>query len=86
MDNAIIRCTLVTSDEGQRIPHAHRLVRREDGIDSDDPHHIKVSPALGFTATYVTFHWSISFIELNLTTLDLTIPLIIHLFFSLLFL
>ncbi|XP_076162252.1 nuclear factor NF-kappa-B family member relish isoform X2 [Ptiloglossa arizonensis] len=52
MDNAIIRCTLVTSDEGQRIPHAHRLVRREDGIDSDDPHHIKVSPALGFTATF----------------------------------
>ncbi|XP_053994187.1 nuclear factor NF-kappa-B p100 subunit isoform X1 [Hylaeus volcanicus] len=52
LDNAIIRCTLVTSDDGQRIPHAHRLVRRQDGIDSDDPHHIKVSSENGFVATF----------------------------------
>ncbi|XP_076234971.1 nuclear factor NF-kappa-B family member relish isoform X2 [Calliopsis andreniformis] len=52
MENAIIRCKLVTSDEGPRIPHAHRLVRREGGIDREDPHHVKVSPETGFIATF----------------------------------
>ncbi|XP_076618995.1 nuclear factor NF-kappa-B family member relish isoform X2 [Colletes latitarsis] len=52
LENAVIRCTLVTSDGGQRIRHAHRLVRRKDGIDSDDPHHVKVSCETGFTATF----------------------------------
>lgn len=49
----MIRCTLVTSDEGHRIPHAHRLVRREGSTDHDDPHHVKVSPETGFVASYV---------------------------------
>ena len=52
LENAVIRCTLVTSDEGQRIPHAHRLVRKEGSVDLDDPHHVKVSPETGFVATF----------------------------------
>ncbi|KAK2584999.1 hypothetical protein KPH14_008528 [Odynerus spinipes] len=51
-DKAIIRCTLVTSDEGQRIPHAHRLVRREGHVDRDDPHDIEVSHENGFVAAF----------------------------------
>ncbi|XP_015438643.1 PREDICTED: nuclear factor NF-kappa-B p110 subunit [Dufourea novaeangliae] len=50
--SAVIRCTLVTSDEGHRIPHAHRLVRRVDGVDCDDPHDIKVTPENRFIATF----------------------------------
>lgn len=49
---AIIRCTLVTSDEQQRIPHAHHLVRREGHVDRDDPHDIEVSNENGFTAAF----------------------------------
>lgn len=51
-DKAIIRCTLVTSGEDQRIPHAHRLVRREGNMDRDDPHHVEVSAETGFTASF----------------------------------
>ncbi|XP_078050325.1 nuclear factor NF-kappa-B family member relish [Augochlora pura] len=49
---ATIRCTLVTSDENARIPHAHRLVRRVNGEDCDDPHVIDVTPENGFIATF----------------------------------
>ncbi|XP_066598620.1 nuclear factor NF-kappa-B p110 subunit [Prorops nasuta] len=49
---AIIRCTLVTSDEKCRIPHAHRLVRKHDAKEQDDPHHIEVSPKVGFLAYF----------------------------------
>ncbi|PBC34834.1 nuclear factor NF-kappa-B p100 subunit isoform X1 [Apis cerana] len=49
--NAIIRCTLVTSDEHQRIPHPHKLVHR-DGLDSDDPHDVKVSAENEYIATF----------------------------------
>ncbi|XP_033335241.2 nuclear factor NF-kappa-B family member relish isoform X1 [Megalopta genalis] len=49
---AKIRCTLVTSDENARIPHAHRLVRRVNGEDCDDPHIIDVTPENGFIATF----------------------------------
>lgn len=52
MDKAIIRCTLVTTDEDLRIPHAHRLVRRIDSIDKGDPHYIEVSPQNDFTAEF----------------------------------
>lgn len=54
METAIIRCTLVTSDEGRRIPHAHRLVYRDGGVDYDEPYHVKVSPETGYTVAYVT--------------------------------
>lgn len=53
MDKAIIRCTLVTTDEIHRIPHAHRLVRRMDSTDIGDPHYIEVSIHNDFTAEYV---------------------------------
>lgn len=61
MDTAIIRCTLVTTDEDLiiphnqdlRLPHAHRLVRRIDSTDKGDPHYIEVSPQNDFTAEYV---------------------------------
>ncbi|XP_034190920.1 nuclear factor NF-kappa-B family member relish isoform X1 [Osmia lignaria lignaria] len=53
METAIIRCTLVTSDEGRRIPHAHRLVYRDGGVDYDEPYHVKVSPETGYI---VAFH------------------------------
>ncbi|XP_017791492.1 PREDICTED: nuclear factor NF-kappa-B p110 subunit [Habropoda laboriosa] len=49
---AIIRCTLVTSDESQRIPHAHRLVHRDGGIDNDDPYDVLVSPEIGYIARF----------------------------------
>ncbi|CAK9815825.1 Nuclear factor NF-kappa-B p110 subunit [Anthophora quadrimaculata] len=49
---AIIRCTLVTSDESQRIPHAHRLVHRDGGIDNDDPYDVMVSPEVGYVARF----------------------------------
>ncbi|XP_017753441.1 PREDICTED: nuclear factor NF-kappa-B p110 subunit [Eufriesea mexicana] len=52
METAIIQCTLVTSNEGQRIPHAHRLVHRDGGMDYDDPHYVKVSADTGYTATF----------------------------------
>ncbi|KAL0117682.1 hypothetical protein PUN28_008825 [Cardiocondyla obscurior] len=52
LDKAIIRCTLVTTDEGLRIPHAHRLVRRMNGVDKGDPHYIEVSPQNDFTAEF----------------------------------
>lgn len=51
-DKAIIRCTLVTSDEKLRIPHAHRLVKREGNIDQDDPHIIEVSQDNEFVAVF----------------------------------
>ncbi|XP_031826940.1 nuclear factor NF-kappa-B family member relish isoform X2 [Nomia melanderi] len=50
--NAKIRCTLVTSKEDLRIPHAHRLVRRVNGVDSNDPHDVDVTPENGFIATF----------------------------------
>lgn len=57
MEKAIIRCTLVTSNEENRVPHAHRLVRRIDNEDLDDPHDIEVSQDNNFTAEYVyMFH------------------------------
>lgn len=57
MEKATIRCTLVTSDEVNRVPHAHRLVRRIDNEDLDDPHDIEVSQDNNFTAEYVyMFH------------------------------
>ncbi|XP_043595634.1 nuclear factor NF-kappa-B p110 subunit [Bombus pyrosoma] len=53
LESAIIRCTLVTSDEGShRIPHAHKLIRRDGGHDYDDPHHITVSSEIGYTAIF----------------------------------
>ncbi|XP_018365630.1 PREDICTED: nuclear factor NF-kappa-B p100 subunit isoform X2 [Trachymyrmex cornetzi] len=52
-DNAIIRCTLVTTDEDLRIPHAHRLVRRVDSADIGDPHYMEVSSQSDFTAEFV---------------------------------
>ncbi|XP_012216675.1 nuclear factor NF-kappa-B p110 subunit isoform X2 [Linepithema humile] len=51
-ENAIIRCTLVTSDEENRLPHAHRLVRRKNNTDSDDPHDIEVSQENNFIAEF----------------------------------
>lgn len=51
-EKAIIRCTLVTSDEGQRIPHVHKLVRRVGGVDYDDPHNIEISSECGHVATF----------------------------------
>ncbi|KAI4498575.1 hypothetical protein M0802_006281 [Mischocyttarus mexicanus] len=52
-ENAIIRCTLVTSDEKTpRIPHAHRLIRKSGQKDIDDPHDIQVSQENGFTAVF----------------------------------
>ncbi|XP_025152532.1 nuclear factor NF-kappa-B p100 subunit isoform X2 [Harpegnathos saltator] len=51
-DKAIIRCTLVTSDDGARTPHAHRLVRRDGTTDQDEPHNIEVSSQNNFTATF----------------------------------
>ncbi|XP_014468194.1 PREDICTED: nuclear factor NF-kappa-B p100 subunit isoform X2 [Dinoponera quadriceps] len=54
-DKAIIRCTLVTSDDELRIPHAHRLVRRDDVLtDQDEPHDIEVSSQNNFTATFTS--------------------------------
>ncbi|XP_076277508.1 nuclear factor NF-kappa-B family member relish isoform X2 [Lasioglossum baleicum] len=50
--SAKIQCTLVTSGEGKRIPHAHRLVRRVNGEDCDDPHIIDVTPENNFVATF----------------------------------
>ncbi|XP_043507342.1 nuclear factor NF-kappa-B p105 subunit isoform X1 [Frieseomelitta varia] len=53
LDPAVIRCTLVTSDEGlSRIPHAHKLIRRDGGQDYDDPHYITVSAETGYTAIF----------------------------------
>ncbi|XP_011644523.1 nuclear factor NF-kappa-B p100 subunit isoform X2 [Pogonomyrmex barbatus] len=52
LDNAIIRCTLVTTDEELRIPHAHKLVKREGCADSGEPHYIEVSPHNDFTAEF----------------------------------
>lgn len=49
---AVIRCTLVTADPDHRSPHAHRLVRRVGNQDEDDPHDIKVSPEIGFQASF----------------------------------
>lgn len=53
LEPAIIRCTLVTSEEGRRIPHAHRLVYRDGGVDYDEPYQIPVSLENGYT---VAFH------------------------------
>lgn len=52
MDKAIIRCTLVTTDD-EHTPHAHRLVKRMGTTDIDDPHDIEVSSTNDFTAEYV---------------------------------
>ncbi|XP_012528850.1 nuclear factor NF-kappa-B p100 subunit isoform X2 [Monomorium pharaonis] len=52
VDKAIIRCTLVTTDEDLRIPHAHRLVRRMDSADVGDPHYVDVSSHNDFTAEF----------------------------------
>lgn len=52
MDQAVIRCTLATSDEDNRMIHAHRLVRRENNEDVDDPHEIPVSQYNNYTAEY----------------------------------
>lgn len=52
LDKAIIRCTLVTSDD-EHTPHAHRLVKRIGTADIDDPHNMEASPANDFTAEYV---------------------------------
>ncbi|XP_072747604.1 nuclear factor NF-kappa-B p110 subunit isoform X2 [Anoplolepis gracilipes] len=51
LDKAIIRCSLVTTDE-DHTPHAHRLVKRMGIIDMDDPHDIEVSPANDFIAEF----------------------------------
>ncbi|KYM99825.1 PREDICTED: nuclear factor NF-kappa-B p100 subunit isoform X1 [Cyphomyrmex costatus] len=53
LDKAIIRCTLVTTDEDLRIPHAHRLVRRIDSIDIGDPHYMEISSQNDFTAEFI---------------------------------
>lgn len=58
LDKAIIRCTLVTTDEDLRIPHAHRLVRRMDSSDIEDPHYLEVSHHNDFTAEYVYIFFS----------------------------
>lgn len=51
LDKAIIRCTLVTTDD-EHTPHAHRLVKRMGATDIDDPHDIEVSSANDFTAEF----------------------------------
>ncbi|KAL6432434.1 hypothetical protein ACFW04_006787 [Cataglyphis niger] len=51
LDKAIIRCTLVTTDD-EHIPHAHRLVKRMGTTDMDDPHDIEVSPTNDFIAEF----------------------------------
>ncbi|KAH0954212.1 hypothetical protein HN011_000943 [Eciton burchellii] len=51
-ERAVIRCSLVTSDEDRRVPHAHRLVRRLGNNDEDDPHDIEVSSQNDFTAEF----------------------------------
>lgn len=50
--DAVIRCTLVTADEDRRFPHAHHLVRKNENVDKDDPHDIKVSEDNDFTAMF----------------------------------
>jgi hypothetical protein len=35
---------------GERMPHTHRLVVREDNEDKDDPHDFPVSPEVGYKA------------------------------------
>lgn len=55
MEPAIIRCTLVTPDvtpEGRRLPHAHRLVYRDGGVDYDQPYDIKVSSETKYIAAF----------------------------------
>lgn len=39
----MIRCSLVTSDEDNRMPHAHHLVKREGNQELDCFHEIEVS-------------------------------------------
>ncbi|XP_015176773.1 PREDICTED: nuclear factor NF-kappa-B p100 subunit isoform X2 [Polistes dominula] len=52
-EKAIIRCTVVTSDDKRpRIPHAHHLIRRNGQKDRDDPHEIEVSQENGYTAIF----------------------------------
>ncbi|KAI4495334.1 hypothetical protein M0804_001535 [Polistes exclamans] len=52
-EKAIIRCTVVTSDDKRpRIPHAHHLIRRNGHKDRDDPHEIEVSQENGYTAVF----------------------------------
>ncbi|XP_035725078.1 nuclear factor NF-kappa-B p100 subunit-like isoform X2 [Vespa mandarinia] len=52
-DKAIVRCTLVTSDDKkERLPHAHHLIKREGHKDKDDPHEIEVSQENQFTAAF----------------------------------
>ncbi|XP_051156892.1 nuclear factor NF-kappa-B p110 subunit isoform X2 [Leptopilina boulardi] len=41
--NAVIRCSLVTSEEDNRMPHAHHLVKREGNQELDTFHEIEVS-------------------------------------------
>ena len=52
MKNAVIRCTLVTSDEERRFPHAHHLVRKNGNTDQDDPHDIDVSDENDYVAMF----------------------------------
>ncbi|XP_043464690.1 nuclear factor NF-kappa-B p110 subunit isoform X2 [Leptopilina heterotoma] len=41
--NAVIRCSLVTSEEDNRMPHAHHLVKREGNQEIDTFHDLEVS-------------------------------------------
>lgn len=43
----------MTTDENERIVHAHRLVRRIGNTDEDDPHNLEVSSNNDFKAMYV---------------------------------
>ncbi|KAL2733845.1 nuclear factor NF-kappa-B p100 subunit isoform X1 [Vespula squamosa] len=52
-DKAIVRCTLVTSDDKkERLPHAHHLVRKAEYRHQDDPYEIEVSKGNEFTAAF----------------------------------
>ncbi|XP_012271308.1 nuclear factor NF-kappa-B p100 subunit isoform X2 [Orussus abietinus] len=51
-EKAIVRCRLVTVSPDRRLPHAHRLVRRDGNTEQDDPHEIVVTAQNGYLAVF----------------------------------
>ncbi|XP_033225142.1 nuclear factor NF-kappa-B p100 subunit isoform X2 [Belonocnema kinseyi] len=52
LGNAVIRCSLVTSEDENRMPHAHHLIKREGNQELDDFHEIEVSEEFGHVAAF----------------------------------
>lgn len=52
-DEAIIRCTLLTKNEDRRVPHARRLVTREDYCDDDSPYELEVTKNNDWRALFI---------------------------------